>query len=147
MFLAYKYARKKYKERKESQAQPKEASASGPAQPAHGAAVEANRGGTPPVASDAAKVSNLETKVLPVKDTPKTEKEDPIEKARMRKYRWMVVLGLMAPFTLQSLDTTIIAAALPYIASDFGEFLLVSPLAAIPRTTSWQLKRQWYPAS
>lgn len=46
--------------------------------------------------------------------------EEVAEKKRRRVYRWKVILGLFAPFCLQSLDTTIIASALPYIAEDFG---------------------------
>lgn len=47
--------------------------------------------------------------------------EEAAEKKRRRVYRWRIILGLFAPFCLQSLDTTIIASALPYIAEDFGE--------------------------
>ncbi|KAJ5925875.1 hypothetical protein N7454_007385 [Penicillium verhagenii] len=46
--------------------------------------------------------------------------EEKIEKKR-RVYRWKLILGLFGPFCLQSLDTTIIASALPYIAEDFGQ--------------------------
>ncbi|KAL6358430.1 hypothetical protein LRP88_08615 [Fusarium phalaenopsidis] len=37
------------------------------------------------------------------------------------KYRWKIILGLVAPFALQALDSTIIASALPWIAGDFNE--------------------------
>ncbi|KAJ3471201.1 hypothetical protein MRS44_001300 [Fusarium solani] len=37
------------------------------------------------------------------------------------KYRWKIILGLVAPFALQALDSTIIASALPWIAGDFSE--------------------------
>ncbi|KAJ5948302.1 hypothetical protein N7466_001317 [Penicillium verhagenii] len=47
--------------------------------------------------------------------------EEKIEKKRRRVYRWKLILGLFGPFCLQSLDTTIIASALPYIAEDFGQ--------------------------
>jgi MFS family permease len=43
------------------------------------------------------------------------------EKKAARVYRWKIILGLMAPFALQALDSTIIASALPWIAGDFGE--------------------------
>ncbi|KAF5605930.1 multidrug transporter [Fusarium pseudoanthophilum] len=43
------------------------------------------------------------------------------EKKAARIYRWKIILGLVAPFALQALDSTIIASALPWIASDFGE--------------------------
>ncbi|KAJ5886553.1 uncharacterized protein N7473_009227 [Penicillium subrubescens] len=58
-------------------------------------------------------------------DTPNEKKtvspEEAAEKKRRRVYRWKIILGLFAPFCLQSLDTTIIASALPYIAEDFGQ--------------------------
>lgn len=58
----------------------------------------------------------------------KTEKPEPTpeekaEQRRRRSYRWKIVIGLFAPFTLQSLDTTIIASALPFIASDFSKYI------------------------
>ncbi|KAL4730246.1 hypothetical protein ACLX1H_002279 [Fusarium chlamydosporum] len=43
------------------------------------------------------------------------------EKKAATVYRWKVILGLVAPFALQALDSTIIASALPWIAGDFGE--------------------------
>ncbi|CEJ57022.1 hypothetical protein PMG11_05730 [Penicillium brasilianum] len=47
--------------------------------------------------------------------------DEAAEKKRRRTYRWKIILGLFAPFCLQSLDTTIIASALPYIAEDFDQ--------------------------
>jgi len=41
------------------------------------------------------------------------------EKKALTKYRWKLIIGLFLPFLVQSLDSTIIAGALPYIASDF----------------------------
>jgi hypothetical protein len=46
------------------------------------------------------------------------------DKRRRRTYRWKIILGLFCPFALQSLDVTIIASALPFIATDFGQYLL-----------------------
>ncbi|EPE08749.1 tetracycline efflux protein [Ophiostoma piceae UAMH 11346] len=43
------------------------------------------------------------------------------EKLEARRYRWKVIIGLIFPFALQALDVTIIASALPWIATDFGE--------------------------
>lgn len=43
------------------------------------------------------------------------------ERRSKLKYRWKVIFGLFLPFTLSALDYTIIASALPWIASDFGE--------------------------
>ncbi|KAJ5764867.1 hypothetical protein N7520_004426 [Penicillium odoratum] len=50
-----------------------------------------------------------------------TSPEERAERKKRRIYRWKVILGLFGPFCLQSLDTTIIASALPYIAEDFDQ--------------------------
>ncbi|KAK6612251.1 MFS-type transporter C16A3.17c 1 [Botrytis cinerea] len=43
------------------------------------------------------------------------------EKKAFRRYRWRVIAGLMLPYMVQALDITIIAGALPFIASDFNQ--------------------------
>jgi len=45
------------------------------------------------------------------------------EKRMRRAYRWKIIFGLFAPFALHSLDLTIIATALPFIATDFSQYL------------------------
>jgi hypothetical protein len=45
------------------------------------------------------------------------------EKRQMNHYRRRLMLGLFFPFLVQSLDVTIIAGALPFIASDFRKSL------------------------
>jgi len=40
----------------------------------------------------------------------------------MRIYRRKLIAGLFLPFSVQALETTIIAGALPFIASDFSKF-------------------------
>lgn len=42
-------------------------------------------------------------------------------KRAARRYRWRLIAGLFVPFFVQSLDVTIIAGALPFIASDFSK--------------------------
>jgi hypothetical protein len=42
------------------------------------------------------------------------------EKSAARKYRWKMLLLLLPGFMLASLDVTIVATALPFIASHFG---------------------------
>lgn len=42
-------------------------------------------------------------------------------KRAARRYRWRIITGLFVPFLVQSLDVTIIAGALPFIASDFSK--------------------------
>lgn len=46
------------------------------------------------------------------------------EKRASRIYRWKLVAGLCLPFSLQALETTIVAGALPFIASDFSKCLI-----------------------
>lgn len=49
--------------------------------------------------------------------------QTPAESKRRRKHKYKVLFGLALPFALQSLDTTIIASALPFIAADFGTLI------------------------
>ena len=60
--------------------------------------------------------------------TPDTDREvnghNSISKEEARAaniYRWKLMIGLFFPFSVQALDTTIIAGALPFIASDFSK--------------------------
>lgn len=43
------------------------------------------------------------------------------EQLAARKYRIRLIAGIFFPFTLQALDVTIVASALPWIASDFNK--------------------------
>jgi hypothetical protein len=61
-----------------------------------------------------------ETKERHEKKTASSSKQM-VDKGRIGIYRWKISLGLFGPFALQALDTTIIASALPYIATDFGK--------------------------
>jgi hypothetical protein len=71
----------------------------------------------------------------PVEDTEldvlETAHHDPSNASRMgsqlktdqksaSRYRWKLILGLTLPFTVQALDLTITAPAVPFIASDFS---------------------------
>lgn len=49
-------------------------------------------------------------------------REGSIKNKKRRSHKYKVLFGLALPFALQSLDTTIIASALPFIAADFGMF-------------------------
>ncbi len=80
--------------------------------------------------------------------------DSPEEKRRRRKYRLKIIIGLFAPFTLQALDTTIIASALKFIADDFRAlcfFLVFSPfhppLLTPPRKKKKKKKKKKYPES
>lgn len=63
--------------------------------------------------------------VLPSDDSqrPLQEKPSPeveAEKRRMRIYRWKLIGSLFLPYLLASIDLTIVATAVPFIASHFG---------------------------
>ena len=52
--------------------------------------------------------------------TPEARAELKAVKTRRRKYRWKLIAGLVLPFFLASVDLTIVASALPFVASYFG---------------------------
>jgi len=57
------------------------------------------------------------------------------EQVAARNYRIRIIIGIFFPFALQALDVTIIASALPWIASDFSTFHILAKAAIlmIPR--------------
>lgn len=125
MYAGFKFARRKYREH---QAQKLSASrhsdGSTPTSAANHGGLHAVQPGT---AGDQRKSAEKEL-------TP----EEKAEKKRMRNYRVKIVLGLFAPFTLQALDTTIVAAALPTIAAEFSK----TPLLTMLMASSWIIRRQ-----
>lgn len=50
----------------------------------------------------------------------KPSPEAEAEKRRMRIYRWKLIGSLFLPYLLASIDLTIVATAVPFIASHFG---------------------------
>jgi hypothetical protein len=58
-----------------------------------------------------------------VNDSSDPPERSPKEKREARIYLIKLTIGLLFPFCLQALDTTIIASALPWIASDFRKHL------------------------
>lgn len=64
-------------------------------------------------------------------------KEISAESKKRRNHRYKVLFGLALPFALQSLDTTIIASALPFIAADFGT-LTWSSANTFTRSTGYE---------
>jgi hypothetical protein len=65
------------------------------------------------------KLSDIEGSRKVVDDPQRTLLEEQQKKAASR-YRWKLIAGLVLPFSVQALDVTIIASALPFIASDFS---------------------------
>jgi hypothetical protein len=126
MYFAFKKAKKKYNERKQAKAVDISVLNAGlplsdvqPAVPHDPIPSDHNEISAPlrdnTVLTDEEKAQSL---VVEKNDTPQ---EDPLEKKRRRKYRLKIIFGLAAPFALISLDTTIIASALPFIAEDFSK--------------------------
>lgn len=64
------------------------------------------------------------------------------EKKEVWKYRAKILGGLMLPFFLNSIDLTIVATALPYIAADFGMCIL--SLVVLNRWPCAQLIKGWF---
>lgn len=135
MILAYRWARKKHQQRQqrrddEPSQPPPTNTIEVPLQPHSASATRdsATRETSQSLKSPSNAAGN-EASIAAKKDATagaKTEKPEPTpeekaEQRRKRSYRWKIVIGLFAPFTLQSLDTTIIASALPFIASDFSK--------------------------
>lgn len=72
------------------------------------------------------KSAGTSPEVVPAQDIPivTTDTNQPCsicreEKLAARRYRWKIILGLFFPYAIQALDLTIVAGALPFIASDF----------------------------
>lgn len=133
MILAYRWAREKYQQRQQARddepSQPPPTNTIEiPIQPHSGATARDTPTKETPQSLDSpsnAAANGSPTAAKGAAGT-KTEKPEPTpeekaEQRRKRAYRWKIVIGLFAPFTLQSLDTTIIASALPFIASDFSK--------------------------
>ncbi|KAL5350340.1 hypothetical protein ACLOAV_003907 [Pseudogymnoascus australis] len=69
-------------------------------------------------------------------DTPSPCAECQEAKRAARIYRWRIISGLFVPFLVQSLDVTIIAGALPFIASDFNELAQLNWIVSAFNLTS-----------
>lgn len=112
MFVAYRFARKKYQQRQAAKAS--------------FAAAGNNKEQTTSLPTDttpqAQPAQDEHTNNNNVADTPKAKcvqcKE---EKSAARKYRWKLLFCLLPAFFDASLDLTIVATALPQIASHFGQ--------------------------
>lgn len=134
MILAYRWARKKYQQRQQGRDDeplqpPPINTVEVPVQPpteattVDGATKETSRSNSPANAAvqEGSSTANNTAKSGAKTEKPEATPEEKAEQRRKRAYRWKIVIGLFAPFTLQSLDTTIIASALPFIASDFSK--------------------------
>ncbi|KAH8899994.1 MFS general substrate transporter [Thozetella sp. PMI_491] len=104
MIVAYRYAKRKYEDRRQQRT-------------ANGTTGNAQDGPT----SGSEVVTTAAPPAVKSKEKKEHTPEEIAEKKRRRTYRYKIVFGLMLPFTLQALDTTIIASAMPFIAQDFNE--------------------------
>ncbi|TAQ83922.1 hypothetical protein B7494_g7754 [Chlorociboria aeruginascens] len=85
--------------------------------------------------------SNTETK-----DTSKLTTPCPFcreEQQAAKRYRWRIVIGLVLPFTCASLDTTIIASAASFIASDFHQISQLNWIISAYTLTSLAFIPAW----
>ncbi len=134
MYLAYKYGKKKYRQRQErlAAAQAEETQDAGalastqPPEPPHTGDTHDSAADRPHGATTNETVTaNAPSVATSGKDGKGKSKEELTpeqiaEKKRKRKYRLKVLFALVFPFTLQALDMTIVASALPFIAADFS---------------------------
>ena len=133
MFLAYKYAKKRYRAHQEAKVAEQTASQTTP--PAqYGTHLDDTRGLTAasddphiPAPYDPSALAAAPVHASSDEGKSKETPEEQADKKRRRKYRLRIILGLFLPFTLQALDTTIIASALKFIADDFSQFSLPTP--------------------
>ena len=118
MYLAVRYAKKKYGERQKRKATPSQDAEEFPLRttPTSPTAVGAD---VLPTQEDHGTASSIHGSEDGAREQQRV-KEKAERKKRQRAYRYRIIFGLMMPFTLQALDTTIIASALPTIAADFG---------------------------
>jgi hypothetical protein len=83
--------------------------------------VSASKGETNPTVSGDIEVANN------IQDVQGQRQQTPEEKKAARSYRWKIIIGLFLPSVLEALDTTIIASALSFIASDFSKCCILCP--------------------
>jgi hypothetical protein len=127
MYLAYNYAKKRYTERQAAKTAGQTPSkAEGYSQDgtqsddARGLTASSD-GPSVPSPYDPSPLALTSGHTSPHGTKPKETPEERADKKRRRKYRLKIILGLFLPFTLQALDTTIIASALKFIADDFSQ--------------------------
>ncbi|KAK4038324.1 major facilitator superfamily domain-containing protein [Parachaetomium inaequale] len=127
MYLAYKYAKKRYKERQGARTAG-QTPGQGAVYNQDGTQSDDARGLTgssdgprAPSPYNPSPFALTPGHTSPDGTKPKETPEERADKKRRRKYRLKIILGLFLPFTLQALDTTIIASALKFIAEDFNE--------------------------
>lgn len=150
MYLAYKYIKRKRQEKRdrleeeEEERQRQAAGASGLASDINGVPVSRDGvlGGEEPGRGES--IEPLQPGAMVTPSTTVAEKkskdkkpeptpEEKAEKKRRMIYRCKIIFGLMMPFTLQGLDTTIVASALPFIAADFSKPFLSVSLTIVTR--------------
>lgn len=132
MYLVFKHAKKRYRERQGRRTE-EQLSQATRSSAQDGTELDDTRVLTAsPSEHNPLRLDGPSVHVMPnssSKDKPKPTPEDLAEKKRRHKYRLKIIFGLFLPFTLQALDTTIIASALKFIADDFSQCPFSSSLS------------------
>ncbi|KAJ9156667.1 Major facilitator superfamily domain, general substrate transporter [Pleurostoma richardsiae] len=151
MYLAYKYIRRKYQEQREVKSQDRtvgtrtgadaEADYELVSSGRDGAQALTRPPGTPSPLVDGVEVMTKQTEASSRRPGIKKGKqnatpEEIADAKRRRNLRYKVMFGLALPFALQSLDTTIIASALPFIADDFHQVQQLNWIISVFNLTS-----------
>ncbi|EPE02409.1 mfs transporter [Ophiostoma piceae UAMH 11346] len=123
MYVAYKYIKKKRNEKREQkqQKQDQQQQQQGHAVSQATAVNTASSGLAMTPAEEPPKVPPDPKSKEREEKSEEDKQREKAEKKRRYIYRCKIIFGLMMPFTLQGLDTTIVASALPYIAADFDQ--------------------------
>lgn len=129
MFIAAKYIHRKIKSRNQSpnDDSPKPVTETKPCPHSRPFQVELRSRASVENARTSSQGSTIEEdRVLVPQDLPKSDEKCQVckkQKHDARVYRWKLIAGLCLPFILATLDLTIVATALPSIASHFSELL------------------------
>ncbi|RAQ45299.1 MFS multidrug transporter [Aspergillus flavus] len=128
MFIAAKYIHRKIKSRNQSpnDDSPKPVTETKPCPHSRPFQVELRSRASVENARTSSQGSTIEEdRVLVPQGLPKSDEKCQVckkQKHDARVYRWKLIAGLCLPFILATLDLTIVATALPSIASHFNEF-------------------------
>jgi len=125
MIATYKFAVKKHRERQARRTQTSPGNGEQQSQNAQ-QSICIEVGSSAVSADPAVKSQNDSDKAKEQREAHVQSEEEAAAKKRRRSYRRKIIIGLFCPFALQALDTTIIASALPFIATDFSKYTISS---------------------